>query len=572
MSLQIPREDLLSILFQLWQKNPTKSLIRDVSGTGYEASVEQFLYDILTTRERILTFLDTDIKDQLNSPDTDIFVGVLVGPGYAFAVIALALYSIGAVVVPLSLGVHPSEAKYFLQLCHTTLLLTVPTSDSHAQSISTTTNIPTLTITTTQSPRPPNVTFTLQAPSAPKLNPEKGFVLLYTSGTTGPPKGVLHSRRAAEIGLTTNIKTLGLTTADTWLHYSPVHWVGGWVSMFHSLLSGACLEFCASVFSPEWLLSQWEKKAGSNESPTAMYLVPSVLEAVGDKVEAVRRDGPPERFERILEGLGAMRVIYSGSMRVTSPLRDYWRELRGGRPLMIMYGMSEVIGFVASNDWDDWGEMPPECCGRVRENVEVRVDGEGELCIRGPSVFTRYISEDPRIMDGVFDEDGYWNSGDVGKVEGGLVYVFGRASHDVIRFAGWKLMAPEVESELAEHPLVSQAIVVGVQDSSVGERVAALVVVSGDSAESELNLSTLRKWLAIKRHMNAYKLPTVLRVVRKGLELPMTASGKIIKPKVREIFFNRGELDSSRVQTHDLSVRESDIGNRPFDWAGIQAS
>ncbi|KAB8237950.1 uncharacterized protein BDW43DRAFT_262676, partial [Aspergillus alliaceus] len=359
MSLQIPREDLLSILFQLWQKNPTKSLIRDVSGTGYEASVEQFLYDILTTRERILTFLDTDIKDQLNSPDTDIFVGVLVGPGYAFAVIALALYSIGAVVVPLSLGVHPSEAKYFLQLCHTTLLLTVPTSDSHAQSISTTTNIPTLTITTTQSPRPPNVTFTLQAPSAPKLNPEKGFVLLYTSGTTGPPKGVLHSRRAAEIGLTTNIKALGLTTADTWLHYSPVHWVGGWVSMFHSLLSGACLEFCASVFSPEWLLCQWEKKPGSNESPTAMYLVPSVLEAVGDKVEAVRRDGPPERFERILEGLGAMRVIYSGSMRVTSPLRDYWRELRGGRPLMIMYGMSEVIGFVASNDWDDWGEMPP---------------------------------------------------------------------------------------------------------------------------------------------------------------------------------------------------------------------
>lgn len=100
MSLQVPREPLLSLLFQVWKIHPTKTIIRDLSD-GYETTVEQFLYDVLTTRERILESLDSQVKDRLKGVDTDVFVGVLVGPGHEFAVLAFALYSIGAVIVPL---------------------------------------------------------------------------------------------------------------------------------------------------------------------------------------------------------------------------------------------------------------------------------------------------------------------------------------------------------------------------------------------------------------------------------------------------------------------------------------
>jgi hypothetical protein len=101
MSLQVPREPLLCTLFQLWESHPTKILIRDYSSARQQASVGQFLYDVLTTRERILSSLDPDVQDRLNDAETDVFVAVLVGPGYTFAVLAFALYSIGAVIVPL---------------------------------------------------------------------------------------------------------------------------------------------------------------------------------------------------------------------------------------------------------------------------------------------------------------------------------------------------------------------------------------------------------------------------------------------------------------------------------------
>ena len=142
----------------------------------------------------------------------------------------------------------------------------------------------------------------------------------------------------------------------------------------------------------------------------------------------------------------------------------------------------------------------------------------------------------------------------------------------VIRFSGWKILAPEVESELAKHPLVSDAIVLGVQDTAAGQLVAALAVINEDvSKESSLGLSEARRWLAVERGMNAYKLPTIMRLVEKNQELPMTLSGKYIKRKIRDIFFNQEELQSDRVEVHDLSTQEPDIGDRPFDWAGIQA-
>ncbi|KAB8208433.1 hypothetical protein BDV34DRAFT_190277 [Aspergillus parasiticus] len=571
MSLQVPREPLLSLLFQVWKSHPTKTIIRDLSD-GYETTVERFLHDVLITRERILESLDSQVKDRLRGEDTDVFVGILVGPGHEFAVLAFALYSIGAVIVPLSPALHPEEGKYFLGLCNAALTITVPGTKNKAQAISDLTGLPTLDINVTQSVRPATLHFTLQPEGGPLINADKGFVLLYTSGTTGTPKGVLHSRRGAETAYIDSIKMFGLTPSDTWAHYSPVHWAAGWLFLFHTILAGACLEFCSSVFSPDWLLERWEKKAGPEDGLTAVFLVPSGLQAVGEKLEAVRKEGPPGRYDRILQGLRGMRLICSGGARVTPELKDEWMELRGGKPLMIAYGMSEVLAFIVAADWDSRVDLPTDCCGRICRHVDLKLNEAGEICIKSPARFKRYIAEDPTVMNGIFDAEGYWKTGDMGKLEGDLVYIFGRASQDIIRFSGWKILAPEVESELAKHPFVSEAIVVGIQDTSAGQLVAALVVINDDTPEgNSLDLSAVRRWLAVERQMNAYKLPTVLRLVRKNQELPMTLSGKFIKRRIRDSFFNQEELQSDRVQVHDLSTQEPDIGDRPFDWAGIQA-
>ncbi|KAE8308463.1 hypothetical protein BDV41DRAFT_592180 [Aspergillus transmontanensis] len=571
MSLQVPREPLLSLLFQVWKSHPTKTIIRDLSD-GYETTVERFLHDVLITRERILESLDSQVKDRLRAEDTDVFVGVLVGPGHEFAVLAFALYSIGAVIVPLSPALHPEEGKYFLGLCNAALTITVPGTKNKAQAISDLTGIPTLDINVTQSVRPATLHFTLQPEGGPLINADKGFVLLYTSGTTGTPKGVLHSRRGAETAYIDSIKMFGLTPSDTWAHYSPVHWAAGWLFLFHTILAGACLEFCSSVFSPDWLLERWEKTAGPEDGLTAVFLVPSGLQAVGEKLEAVRKEGPPGRYDHILQGLRGMRLICSGGARVTPELKDEWMELRGGKPLMIAYGMSEVLAFIVAADWDSRVDLPTDCCGRICRHVDLKLNEASEICIKSPARFKRYIAEDPTVMNGIFDAEGYWKTGDMGKLEGDLVYIFGRASQDIIRFSGWKILAPEVESELAKHPFISEAIVVGIQDTSAGQLVAALVVINDDTPEgNSLDLPAVRRWLAVERQMNAYKLPTVLRLVRKNQELPMTLSGKFIKRRIRDSFFNQEELQSDRVQVHDLSTQEPDIGDRPFDWAGIQA-
>ncbi|GAB1208447.1 hypothetical protein APSETT445_007196 [Aspergillus pseudonomiae] len=498
----------------VWKKHPTKTIIRDLAD-GYETTVEEFLNDVLVTRERILESLDPDVKARLRSADTDVFVGVLVGPGHEFAVLAFALYSIGAVIVPLcklfpsncpssdiilntyvnplAPALHPDEGKYFLGLCNAALIITVPTMKSKAEAISDLTGIPALDVNVTDSVRPDTLDFALQPEEEPLIDAGKGFVLLYTSGTTGTPKGVLHTRRGAETAYVTSIELFSLGPSDTWAHYSPVHWAAGWLFLFHTILAGACLEFCSSVFSPDWLLERWEEKAGPEDGLTVVFMVPSGLQAVGAKLEAIRREGPPGRYDRILQGLRGTRVIASGGARVTPELRDEWMELRGGRPLMVAYGMSEVLMFIAAADWDSNAVLPV-------------------------------------------------------------------------------VLAPEVESELAKHPLVSEAIVFGIQDTSAGQLVAALVVIGGDDSDkTSLDLPSVRRWLAVERRMNAYKLPTVLRVVRKNQALPMTLSGKFIKRKIRDIFFSQEELDSGRVQVHDLSTQEPDIGNRPFDWAGIQA-
>lgn len=122
--------------------------------------------------------------------------------------------------------------------------------------------------------------------------------------------------------------------------------------------------------------------------------------------------------------------------------------------------------------------------------------------------------------------------------------------------------------------MISRSIVVGVSDRIYNQRIAALLVPRDTSTSQKsspsLNLEALRKWLALDRGLNMYKIPSLLRIVGPDEDIPLTVTDKPIKSKIRDSFFNEAEIASGKVEVWDLAVIE-EFGQRPFDWGGIQA-
>jgi len=194
-------------------------------------------------------------------------------------------------------------------------------------------------------------------------------------------------------------------------------------------------------------------------------------------------------------------------------------------------------------------------------------------------------------MCDVFDSRGYFRTGDIGRREGDKFFILGRKSTDAIRFSRFRLYAPEIEDALLRHPSILSAIVVGVADDEVGQRVATVIVPQSQpqpaahlphvshgsqedlhAKESQLDLASLRKWLALKQNLPVYKLPTLLRTIQAGEPLPQTHTGKLSKVKVRDTLFSRLEKEGGRVEVWDLNRIDEGVPTRPWDWDGIQAA
>ncbi len=335
-----------------------------------------------------------------------------------------------------------------------------------------------------------------------RVTAEAPAMILYTSGTTGKPKGVVLSHGAIAATLASLEEAWQWRRSDRLLHTLPLHHTHGViVALLGALWAGACAQLL-----PFEAARVWQLFADS----TVFMGVPTMYVKLMEAFEAA------DESTRARWSLGAkkLRLATSGSAALSARLHQAFREATGVT-ILERYGMTE-IGMALSNPFE--GERVPGSVGLELPGVHVDLVDD-ELRVRSPQMFSGYHG-DRAATEAAFDEQGRFRTGDVGeRDERGYVRLLGRASSDIIKSGGYKLSALEIEEVLREHPAIVEVAVIGVPDETWGERVCACAVV-----REPLELEALRVFC--KERMASYKVPRELRVVE---SLPRNAMGKLQK-------------------------------------------
>jgi malonyl-CoA/methylmalonyl-CoA synthetase len=346
--------------------------------------------------------------------------------------------------------------------------------------------------------------------------------MVYTSGTTGRPKGVVHTHSTLAAQVRGLVEAWAWSADDRILLVLPLHHVHGIVNVtLCSLWSGACCEAPGGFDA----LATWSRLASGDL--TLFMAVPTIY----TRLISAWNDAPAPERQRWSAGAAQLRLMVSGSAALPVSTLEQWREITG-HMLLERYGMTE-IGMALSNSLT---RRVPGKVGFPLPRVDARVvddamrdvvDGTpGELLVRGPNVFSQYWNN-PEATDAAF-VDGWFRTGDVAVREPDGYRLLGRASVDIIKSGGEKVSALEVEEVLRTHPDIADCAVVGVPDEEWGERVCAAVVPRHNTTLDPL---TLRQWG--KQRLAPAKVPSRYALVE---SLPRNAMGKVTKPDIKRMF------------------------------------
>jgi malonyl-CoA/methylmalonyl-CoA synthetase len=343
-------------------------------------------------------------------------------------------------------------------------------------------------------------------------------LMLFTSGTTGHPKGVVSSHAALAACAASLAEAWGWRADDRLLHVLPLHHTHGVVvALLGALWAGASVRF-----GDAQPLAIWRAFARASVFMGVPTIHARLLEAF--------TTAPPDDQARFRQAAAGLRLVTSGSAALPPSLLEGFAQATGHR-LLERYGMTE-IGMALSNPLG--GPRIAGTVGRELPGVQVDIVDEserpceigqpGELRVRSPQMFTRY-HRDPQATTQAFDRQGRFRTGDTGLREpSGWVRLLGRTSVDVLKSGGYKLSALEIEEALRGHPAIADVAVIGEPDPIWGDRVTACVVLHPDTALSLADLQTFAR-----EHLAPYKLPRALRVLP---ELPRNAMGKVQKTRL----------------------------------------
>jgi fatty acid CoA ligase FadD36 len=340
------------------------------------------------------------------------------------------------------------------------------------------------------------------------IDESRPALIMYTSGTTGLPKGVMISRSAIAAGLDGLADAWGWTPDDHLVHGLPLFHVHGLIlGVLGALRVGSRLTHTGRPFPDRYA------SAGGS-----MYFgVPTVWSRVAASPDDAR-------------ALSSARLLVSGSAALPVPVFEQLRDLTGQVPVE-RYGMTETL-ITLSTRHD--GERRPGWVGLPIDGVETRLrtddgepvphDGEsiGGLQVKGATLFDGYLNL-PEVTDASMTEDGWFVTGDSVAIDAdGFHRIAGRTSVDIIKTGGYKVGAGEVEAALLAHPAVEECAVVGLPDDDLGERIVGFVVGDVNDTDELIDL--------VAGSLSVHKRPREIRVVE---SLPRNAMGKVQKKKLQ---------------------------------------
>ncbi|MFI5871472.1 acyl-CoA synthetase [Streptomyces sp. NPDC051445] len=345
---------------------------------------------------------------------------------------------------------------------------------------------------------------------------EDPALVVYTSGTTGPPKGAVIPRRAVATTLDALADAWQWTGEDVLVHGLPLFHVHGLVlGILGPLRRGGAVRHLGR-FDTEGVTR--ELSAGAS----MLFGVPTMYHRIAEALP----DDPG-----LAEALAGARLLVSGSAAL--PVHDHERIAAAtGRRVIERYGMTETL---MNTSVRADGEARAGTVGVPLPGVELRLvdedgsavgvyDGEsvGEIQVRGPNLFTEYLNR-PEATAASFTSDGWFRTGDVAvRDPDGYVRIVGRKATDLIKSGGYKIGAGEIENALLEHPGVREAAVTGEPDADLGERIVAWVVPADPgSPPPEAELAG-----HVARRLAPHKRPRVVRYLE---VLPRNDMGKIMK-------------------------------------------
>ncbi len=442
-------------------------------------------------------------------------VAFLTPAGFSYVATQWGIWRAGGIAVPLAVSHPPPELEYVIRDADAEITVVHPTCADKIDALSLPAGV--RTVGTAEAAG--------TAPCSPLPNIAAGrrAMMVYTSGTTAKPKGVVttHANIAAQV--TSLVSAWEWTAEDAILLVLPLHHVHGIVNVLTcALWAGARCEM-PLAFEAERV---WSRMAAGGL--TLFMAVPTIY----GKLIAAWEAATAERRRAWSAGCARLRLMVSGSAALPVQRLERWREI-SGHVLLERYGMTE-IGMALSNPLH--GERRPGFVGAPLPGVDVRLVDEGggpiatgtpgEIEVQGATVFLEYWRR-PEATAAAF-RDGWFRTGDVAVLEDGAYRILGRSSVDIIKTGGYKVSALEVEEVLRTHPAIAECAVVGIEDPEWGERICVAVEQRGDG---ELTLATLQSWA--KQRLAPYKIPRALRAVA---ALPRNAMGKVTKPEVAKLF------------------------------------
>ncbi|KAJ9644076.1 hypothetical protein H2201_007794 [Coniosporium apollinis] len=511
-------------------------------------------------------------------------IAFLVENGYDYVVTLLSVLGSHAIAVPLSPAFPASELRYILNQSEALMLLSSGKFQHTADEV-----VKEGLEHKTISARVEKITQSSAASEPLQLDDpgsDRGGMMLYTSGTTSRPKGVLLPQSVLTAQSKSLIEAWNYSAADHLLHVLPLHHIHGTVNaLLTPLLAGSTIEFMFPFnVDAVWarLGAPFLPPSDSNNAPkekiTFFTVVPTIYNRLlqshpnlSDDLQAATKEATSPTN---------LRLNISGSAALPTPTKNAWTALTGGNVLLERYGMTEVgMALSCGLDFSDRVDgsvgwplpsvearlVDTETGSVVPPGEELDAEGKerlGEIQLRGPTVFREYWrNPEATAKEFVDGEDGkgkWFKTGDVavrrvvegageGKsgewARGPMWFIQGRKSADIIKSGGEKVSALEVEREMLSLPQVAECAIVSLPSEKWGQKVAAVVVLSeqGKTAgRSGKPWGPMDMRRALKERLVGYKIPQEMKVVE---SIPRNAMGKINKKTlVKDVF---GDRDAS---------------------------